>query len=414
MPFVTTLPNNFVTVNAGTPVLNTNAQSVLNTAIGDVEQTTFIRGDDSNEIATAGETLTFGVGDDVLSGEYVGPVTFSNLNPSLALPGLAAINLQVNPIEGHVVRVGGTNYFISDDDPTPDNLLVTLSITVAGQTVSATVPASDGIEALSDALRARAAALPGVTNAATRLALNTAATTVDTLAPTTGPLVNTITVNVAPGDGILDVAPVCFVRGTLIETVNGLQLIETLKVGDMVMTRDHGLQPIRWIGCRVLSPMRLVLNAKLRPIRIRAGALGRQMPANDLLVSPQHRILVRSAIAQKMFGTEEILAAAKQLVMIDGIDICNEIVGPVEYFHMLFDQHEIVYANGAEAESLLPGPEALKSVGPDALDEIYELFPELSDAGFVPSQARTLATGRMARRLAVRHAQNGKALVAHS
>ncbi|WP_244297841.1 Hint domain-containing protein [Paracoccus marcusii] len=414
MPFVTTLPDNFVTVNAGTPVLNTNAQSVLNTAIGDVEQTTFIRGDDSNEIATSGETLTFGVGDDVLTGEYVGPVTFSNLNPSLALPGLAAINLQLNPIEGHVVRVGGTNYFISDDDPTPDNLLVTMSITVAGQTVSATVPASDGIEALSDALRARATELPGIENTATRLALNTAATTVDTLAPTTAPLVNTITVNVAEGDGILDVAPVCFVRGTLIETVNGLQPIETLKVGDMVMTRDHGLQPIRWIGCRALSPMRLVLNAKLRPIRIRAGALGRQMPANDLLVSPQHRILVRSAIAQKMFGTEEILAAAKQLVMIDGIDICNEIVGLVEYFHMLLDQHEIVYANGAEAESLLPGPEALKSVGPDALDEIYELFPELSDAGFVPSQARTLATGRMARRLAVRHAQNGKALVAHS
>ena len=156
MPFVTTLPDNFVTVNAGTPVLNTNAQSVLNTAIGDVEQTTFIRGDDSNEIATSGETLTFGVGEEVLTGEYVGPVTFSNLNPSLALPGLAAINLQLNPIEGHVVRVGGTNYFISDDDPTPDDLLVTMSITVAGQTVSATVPASDGIEALSDALRARA------------------------------------------------------------------------------------------------------------------------------------------------------------------------------------------------------------------------------------------------------------------
>lgn len=414
MPFVTTLPDNFVTVNAGTPVLNTNAQSVLNTAIGDVEQTTFIRGDDSNEIATSGETLTFGVGEEVLTGEYVGPVTFSNLNPSLALPGLAAINLQLNPIEGHVVRVGGTNYFISDDDPTPDDLLVTMSITVAGQTVSATVPASDGIKALSDTLRARAAELPGLANATTRLALETAATTVDTLAPTTAPLVNTITVNVAPGDGILDVAPVCFVRGTLMETVNGLQSIETLKVGDMVMTRDHGLQPIRWIGCRVLSPMRLVLNAKLRPIRIRAGALGQQMPVNDLLVSPQHRILVRSAIAQKMFGTEEILAAAKQLVMIDGIDICNEIVGPVEYFHILFDQHEIVFANGAEAESLLPGPEALKSVGPDALDEIYELFPELSDAGFMPSQVRKLATGRMARRLAVRHAQNGKALVAHS
>ncbi len=72
MPFVTTLPDNFVTVNADTPVLNTNAQSVLNTAIGDVQETTFIRGGRLERDRDSGETLTFGIGEEVLTGEYVG------------------------------------------------------------------------------------------------------------------------------------------------------------------------------------------------------------------------------------------------------------------------------------------------------------------------------------------------------
>ncbi|AGT08456.1 Hint domain-containing protein [Paracoccus aminophilus] len=204
----------------------------------------------------------------------------------------------------------------------------------------------------------------------------------------------------------------CFARGTLIETEFGSMPVEDLIEGVQVWTKDNGLQPIRWIGSRHLDSTVLAQNEAIRPIRIRAGALGANSPTQDLLVSPQHRILVRSRIALKMFGAEEILVAAKQLLQIEGIDIVEDQI-EVEYFHFLFDQHEIVLSNGAETESLYTGDEALKSLGSAACEEIFQLFPELRHRtpGEVATGARLLASGRMGRKLAVRHAQNGKALV---
>ncbi|MTE01871.1 hemolysin [Paracoccus sp. YIM 132242] len=205
-------------------------------------------------------------------------------------------------------------------------------------------------------------------------------------------------------------APLCFTRGTLLETPEGPRAIEDLRVGDLVLTRDNGARPIRWMGSRVLSAAALRRNAHMRPIRIKAGALGQDTPAADLVVSPQHRILVRSKVARTMFGTNEVLVAAKQLLQLDGVDIRDEARG-VEYFHMLFDRHEVVFANGAEAESLFTGPEAIKSVGAAALEEIFAIFPELRDADLEPQGARMLVSGRMGRKLVSRHLQHQKPLV---
>lgn len=198
----------------------------------------------------------------------------------------------------------------------------------------------------------------------------------------------------------------CFCRGTLIQTDHGAVAVEQLRVGDLVQTRDHGLQPIRWIGRRALDAVDLAAAPRLRPIRIRAGALGRGVPALDLTVSPQHRVLVRSAIAQRMFDCAEVLVAAKQLLAIEGIEQVE--TEAVEYFHILFDRHEIVLSNGAETESLYTGAEALKAVGKAARDEILALFPALRDS---PAEAaRPLIPGAKARQLAQRHARNRKAL----
>ncbi|MGA0616666.1 Hint domain-containing protein [Paracoccus sp. KR1-242] len=207
-----------------------------------------------------------------------------------------------------------------------------------------------------------------------------------------------------------DITIFCFARGTLIETPDGPVAIEDLVVGDMVVTLDNGIQPIRWIGARKLGSGALMLHANLRPIRIRAGALGDGLPVQDLVVSPQHRVLVRSRIAQRMFGTSEVLVAAKQLLDLPGVEIASDLA-EVEYFHMLFERHEVVIANGAKTESFYPGGEALKSVGPAAADEILALFPELAEMDHVPAPARVLASGRQGRRLAGRHAQNARALV---
>jgi len=204
----------------------------------------------------------------------------------------------------------------------------------------------------------------------------------------------------------------CFARGTLIETEHGPLPVEELVPGMLVMTRDRGLQPLCWIGSRDLDRRVLEANPNLRPIRIAAGALGQGLPRRDLVVSPQHRILVRSKIAQKMFGAPEVLVAAKQLLQIDGIDIAHD-MAEVEYFHFLFDRHEIVLSEGAETESLYTGAQALKSVGAAARAEIFAIFPELRDrAGDEPPPgARPLVSGRMGRKLAVRHAQHRRALV---
>ncbi|MDN3713371.1 Hint domain-containing protein [Paracoccus cavernae] len=216
---------------------------------------------------------------------------------------------------------------------------------------------------------------------------------------------------VSPNDLALPISEIpCFTRGTLITTEFGDVTIENLTAGTNVYTRDNGLQPIRWIGSRKIDARVLSQHESLRPIRISARALGRGTPEVDLLVSPQHRILVRSKIAQKMFGTDEVLVAAKQLLQIDGIDVVEDL-REVEYFHILFDQHEVVRSNGAESESLYTGKQALKSLGAAVREEIFAIFPELKDTDEMMAGARMLLSGRQARRLAVRHAQNRRDLV---
>lgn len=202
----------------------------------------------------------------------------------------------------------------------------------------------------------------------------------------------------------------CFSRGTMIAAEHGVVAIETIKVGDLVMTRDNGLQSIKWIGSAWIGGTREGIPENLRPIRIAAGALGPNLPSDDLLVSPQHRILIRSKIARRMFGADEILVAAKQLLQLDGVNIANDLRA-VEYFHFLLDRHEIVISNGTEAESLYTGPEALRSVGPQAEEEILTLFPELEHYDRLPSPARVMAAGKRARKLVERHAANLQPLV---
>jgi len=202
----------------------------------------------------------------------------------------------------------------------------------------------------------------------------------------------------------------CFVRGTMIAVAHGTRPVETLEPGDLVMTRDNGLQPIRWIGSARGGGRRTGIPENLRPIRISAGALGTNVPSQDLLVSPQHRILVCSKIAQRMFGAEEILVAAKQLLQLDGVEIADDL-REVEYFHILFDRHEIVTSGGAQTESLYTGPEALKLIGAQAREEIFTLFPELREHGHLALPARPLVKGRKGLKLVARHAEHQRALV---
>jgi len=200
---------------------------------------------------------------------------------------------------------------------------------------------------------------------------------------------------------------VCFAAGTAIRTPDGDRLVETLTAGDLVMTMDDGPQPIQWIGIN-----RVAVNERLTPVRIRAGALGDGVPSHDLIVSRQHRMLVRSKIVQRMFNTSEVLVAAKSLLELEGIDLvqgCHH----VTYCHILFDKHHIIFANDAPSESLLPGPQAMVMMGDDARAEVLEIFPNWLDDAHRPEAARKIPRGQQQKTLSRRHQKNNLPAVGH-
>ncbi|MRU16032.1 2,3,4,5-tetrahydropyridine-2,6-carboxylate N-succinyltransferase [Roseovarius sp. A21] len=162
----------------------------------------------------------------------------------------------------------------------------------------------------------------------------------------------------------------CFTAGTLIETPRGAVAIETLKVGDRVMTLDHGPQPLRWIG----TTRRHAQGADA-PVRINAGALG----AHDMIeVSPNHRVFIVSPHAELFFGTHEVLVKAKHLVNGHSIHRRNDGM-PVTYLHLLFDRHEVICGDGLMSESYHPGDQTRRSFDENTQSELLRLFPELAN-----------------------------------
>ncbi|MDB6182957.1 Hint domain-containing protein [Paracoccus fistulariae] len=203
---------------------------------------------------------------------------------------------------------------------------------------------------------------------------------------------------------------VCFTRGTRIRTIDGDVPVEELFVGQSIQTSDSGFQSLRWIGSNRVSASTLRANPHLRPIRIRAGSLGRNMPDQDLLLSPQHRVLVSAPPVERMFGQREVLVAAKHLTDLDGVEIATD-VPEVEYWHFLMNDHQIVFSNHARTETLFTGAEAMKTISAEARREIFQIFPQLAEmrpeCGIALSApARTFANGRRGRQLAQRIAKN--------
>lgn len=172
---------------------------------------------------------------------------------------------------------------------------------------------------------------------------------------------------------------ICFTPGALITTPRGQVRVEDLQVGDLVITADNGLQAIRWIGSRRMTGARLQAYPDLRPIRIRRDAFGPGMPERDMWVSPQHRMLVRAERTQLDFGETEVLAPAKGLLDDHRVTI-DYGLKETTYIHILFDRHEIIWANGTPTESFHPGHHAMDTIEQAARDELYEIFPELRDS----------------------------------
>jgi len=170
----------------------------------------------------------------------------------------------------------------------------------------------------------------------------------------------------------------CFTPGTVIATPKGERLVEELREGDRVITRDNGIQEIRWVGTKALTGRELAANEHMKPVLIQKGSLGYGLPERDMLVSPNHRVLVNNDKTALYFEEREVLVAAKHLTGMPGVDVVNAL--HTTYIHFMFDRHEVVLSNGAWTESFQPGELSLDGVGNAQRNEIFELFPELKTA----------------------------------
>ena len=162
--------------------------------------------------------------------------------------------------------------------------------------------------------------------------------------------------------------PPCFCAGTRIRTAKGEVMVEEIEVGDLVYTADNGLQPVRWAGKSTIGGM-----GRFAPIRIKAGTLGNQ---RDLWVSPQHRILMNGWQLQLSVGEDQALCSAKSLL--NDTSITRVPVEFIDYYHIMFDDHQIIYSEGISTESFFMG-DYFCCDGSRVRNELNRLYPELEE-----------------------------------
>ncbi len=182
---------------------------------------------------------------------------------------------------------------------------------------------------------------------------------------------------------------ICFTPGSMIMTACGPRPIQDLRRGDMIVTRDNGLQPLRWSGRSRLSDAQLAAMPQLAPVRIKAGAFGPGLPARDMHVSPNHRFLVQGWRASILFGTPEVLVRA-QALRNDSTIVTDYRAKDVTYIHLMFDQHQVITADGLETESFQPAAGVTDGLDAQVRAELLTLFPQFktNDLGALAKPVR--------------------------
>jgi len=164
----------------------------------------------------------------------------------------------------------------------------------------------------------------------------------------------------------------CFTASSQIATGQGMVQVGSLTPGIRIITRDNGMQELRWVGRRRFGWRELGLNPLLRPVRIAAGALGAGLPERDMVVSPNHCFLT-SLTGQGELG--ERLTMARDLVGLDGVSI--DATPEVEYWQLLFARHELVLSDGAWSESFRPTPSSVAALGEEGRSNLKIALPDI-------------------------------------
>ncbi len=181
--------------------------------------------------------------------------------------------------------------------------------------------------------------------------------------------------------------------GTDLRGPFGARHIEHVRPGDMIVTRTGGLQPVRFAWSRTLAPEQMRDNPALAPVRLRPRAIGPMMPQRELIVAPDHRLLIPG---YRIAGAE-----GEAGVLVEAIEIAGRGRGasattseaPVTFYQLVFDSHQILTANGLPVESFLPTPSALASLDPELRAALLERFVTLGKepGAYPPASFRVMS-----------------------
>lgn len=182
---------------------------------------------------------------------------------------------------------------------------------------------------------------------------------------------------VVPATPIFEEAVAAFAHGAQIPTERGLVAVEDLLPGDRVRTVDRGFRTLLWRGATTL-----VADVPGQPpemgrlTRISADALGIARPMHDLVLGPMANLVRHGAAIERLTGRRAAAIPARDLI--DGMGVV-ELTPPsaVQVFHLGFERHERILANGVEVESYHPGPARLALIEPEQRGLFLSCFPHL-------------------------------------
>lgn len=179
--------------------------------------------------------------------------------------------------------------------------------------------------------------------------------------------------------------------GANLRTPCGDRRIENLRPGDLIVTRDDGLQPVRFVWSQTFSAAEVAADPSLAPLHFKPRAIGPMMPQRPLTVGGAHRVLVPGWRLENADDRTSFLVSARDLATVHDESYSERLKGDITYYNVIFDRHQVFTANGLPVESFLPNPKTMSAMKSDVTDKITEIFPELlrSPSSYPPAEYPT-------------------------
>lgn len=180
----------------------------------------------------------------------------------------------------------------------------------------------------------------------------------------------------------------------LLRTPCGPRRADAIRAGDLIVTRNNGLQPIRAVWKRTLTSADMKAGSGRAPVRLKPRAIGPMMPTRDLLVAYDHRIVVPGYRLSDTDDRQSCLMPAGELCDASEQVWNDRNTAGIDLYTFVFDSHQLFCASGLPVESFLPNAATIPALAAKLRQELVALFPVLgTDPGAYPATKIPQTTG---------------------